>query len=222
MKRNARYALTGILLATLLSAPVILFRKGRISEADLRGSQVDTRVRGPADAPITIIEYSDFECPACQKSQEAVHALLTAFPGKIRLVYRHFPLAGHRFSGIAHQASECAHEEGKFWEYHDRLYAEQALWSRLGNPTETFFRYARDLGLDLDRFGSCLVDQRIMRRILLEKEKGNSLKVNSTPTFFINGERVVGPLEFRVKAEALVRRLSGSPDESGGGEATPQ
>lgn len=209
---NVRYLFTGVLLTGVLVGAVMIARsKGLREPSDLALATPDTRVRGPAKAPVKIIEYSDFQCPACQKAQAAIQYLFELYPGKIQLTFRHFPLAVHQWAGPAHQAAECAHEQGNFWEYHDRLYGEQPVWSSSNDPTEIFLRYARDLGLDLDRFGLCLVDERIKRRILEEREKGRSLQVSSTPTFFFNGERVVGPVEFGVKGKQVVRQALGLP-----------
>ena len=141
--------------------------------------------------------------------------------GQIRLAYRHFPLPGHRWSALAHQAAECAHRQGRFWEYHDRLYAEQTQWSLSLDPTETFLRYAGDLGLDLDAFAVCLGDAGVGREILLEKNEGERLKITATPTFFIRRERVVGPRELEMKGEALIRTMLGLPPKPKAAKAAP-
>ena len=141
---NSRYLLTGIILVAVLTGTVFFVKKNRMP-TEISHESSDSKVKGPLDAPIQIVEYSDFQCPAYQKSEEPLHKILDSYPDKIRFVFRHFPLQGHRWSGIAHQAAECSNKFGYFWEYHDRLYAEQAQWSVSPDPTQTFLEYARDL-----------------------------------------------------------------------------
>ena len=209
---NGRYAFAGVLIIACVSGGIFWF-KARQATHTAAVSGTDMKVQGPADAPIKIIEYSDFQCPACQRAGTTLAQFFAAYPGKIQLFFRHFPLSSHTWSPLAHQAAECASEAGHFWEYHDRLYSEQAIWSNLSNPTETFLKFAGDLNLDLDRFAACLTDQKIARRILEEKQQGESLQIKSTPTFFINGERVVGPIELQIRGENLIRQTLGLPLE---------
>lgn len=212
---NIRYLLMGVILAGGIVGGVLLLKKNQPAIPVVQASSApETKVRGPKDAKVQIIEYSDFQCPACQRAQAAIQNVLAAYPNEVRLIFRHFPLSGHIWSGISHQAAECANEAGRFWDYHDRLYAEQSKWSGPTNPTGTFLIYARDMGLDLDKFAACLTDQRITRRIIEEKQKGDSLKVSSTPTFFIQEERLVGPVEFQTKAETIVRKVLGLPPKT--------
>ena len=165
------------------------------------------KIKGPLQAPIQIIEYSDFQCPACRQAQAELSRIMAAHPNQIELVFRHFPLPGHQWSGLAHQAAECAHEQGRFWDYHYRLYAQQLEWGEAASPAEIFLQDARDLGLDLDRFAACLGDVQVGRKVLADKSDGERLKITATPTFFINGERVVGPRELQMKGDALIRRM---------------
>ncbi len=165
--------------------------------------------RGPARAPIQIIEYSDFQCPACARAQPILDRLLQDYEGKVRLTFRHFPLAGHKLAKPAHQAAECAARQGQFWAYHDRLYAEQAAWSRLEDPTETFLRYAEALGLNMDKFAVCLASDEVAADIFAEKEEGTAVKIGSTPTFFINDRRFVGSVELDQDGEAFIREVLG-------------
>ena len=152
------------------------------------------RAKGPVNAPIQIIEYSDFQCPACKAIQSTVKSLLSESPGQIRLLFNHFPLEGHPWSPLAHRAAECAALQNRFWEYHDKLYAEQETWSKsLEAPVVALLTYAKDVGMhDLDEFGRCLADSKMDRGIIAEREVGMSLGVRSTPSFFVNGKLAVG------------------------------
>jgi protein-disulfide isomerase len=208
---NIRYIVTGIILTIFLIAGVVFLRKTHGVKRHPERILSESKSKGPADAPVQIIEYSDFQCPACRTAIPTIDEILAAYPGRIRFAFHHFPLPGHPFSPLAHQAAECAADRGKFWEYHDRLYSEQPNWTILSNPTEVFLRYAKEGGLDLDAFAQCLTEDRIRRRIFEERAQGESLQVRSTPTFFINGERLVGPVELKIKGEAKIREILGIP-----------
>ncbi len=202
-----KYSVVGTAIIFMLVGSVFVLRALRPVSHIQDFSKSSNKVKGPENAPVQIVEYSDFECPACQKATEFVGELLKAYPGKIRFTFRHFPLQSHRWSPLAHAAAECAAAKDSFWEYHDMLYLNQTVWSASPNPTEAFFRMAKDLGLNLDAFAACLENPKIKDAILRERAQGDALKIQATPTFFINGERVVGPLEFKIKAESIVRRI---------------
>ena len=142
---------------------------------------------GPADAPVTIIEFSDFQCPFCQKSVAVLQDLRQRYGDKIRLVYRDFPGPNHPNAFLAAEASECAHEQGKFWQYHDLLFSRQmqsSLWD--------FVALAADSGLDAEAFRQCVNSGRFRTEVRKDLEDGLRLGVTSTPTFFINGRPLVG------------------------------
>ncbi len=134
-----RYALTGVVLAAVLAAGIFFMKKTRPVSTASKTETNFPKAQGPVDAPIELIEYSDFQCPACQRAEASLKRIFDAYPGKIRFAFRHFPLPGHRWSPLAHQAAECAARKGKFWEFHDRLYANQQIWSQAPNAAEFFF-----------------------------------------------------------------------------------
>ena len=136
------------------------------------------------------------------------------FPGKVRIIFRHFPLAGHPWSPLAHRAAECANKAGHFWDYYDRLYNEQQNWSGMANPTQTFFEYAKDYGMNLDQFAQCIVNPETTQIILKERQEGERLKITSTPTFFINGDnRFAGAVELQNKGIEFIRQVLNSSQE---------
>ena len=186
-----RYLWTGIILVLVLVGGVFLLR---LTQPGLPSVANDfPRAKGAVNAPIQVIEYSDFQCSACQVTQAPLQEILNRRPGKIRLVFQHFPSDGHPWARLAHQAAECATRQNHFWNYHDRLYQGQPLWSKsLTPPLETFIGYAQEEGLDLDLFGSCLTDPKVDLTIQEEKSAGLGLGVRSTPTFFVNGKLAVG------------------------------
>lgn len=144
--------------------------------------------KGPENAPVTLVEFSDFHCPFCGRVIPTLDKLMKNFDGKIRLVWRHYPLPMHVGADRTHEASECAHEQGKFWPYHDKLFAT------LGSPKEdaTLISYAKELNLNEKKFKECLESGRNKSLIQEELEKGNLYGVSGTPAVFINGELVSG------------------------------
>ncbi|MFQ5943111.1 MAG: DsbA family protein [Anaerolineales bacterium] len=144
---------------------------------------------GPVDAPITIIEFSDFTCPFCQRwHQEVSHELFDSYPGQIHFVYKDFPIVGGGRAGfLGAQAAHCAEEQGAYWEYHDALFSGGYVLDSPGID-----QAAVDLGLDLESFKECMVEARYANEIRDDFNYGVSLGVTSTPTFFINGIPLVG------------------------------
>ena len=151
------------------------------------------RSKGPADAPVVIVEFSDFECPYCQQATATMDALLERYPDEIRFVYKDFPLPNHPNAFKAAEAGHCAHEQGQFWPFHDRLFAAQDALD-----VESLKAHADELGLDADAFGACLDDARHAVSVNDEMDAGRRLGASSTPTLFINGRPVFGalPLDF--------------------------
>jgi protein-disulfide isomerase len=150
---------------------------------------------GSPDAPISVIEYADFECPACAQfailTMHDVRQRLVA-AGLVRWQFRDFPLPGHRHSRLAHHAAACADEQGRFWEMHDQLFYGQSTWASERNPYGRFREYARALGLDLTRYDGCMESARYSARIEASFRDGEQLGVNSTPTFIIGNRRYPG------------------------------
>lgn len=209
---NGRSLGVGAALIVLIAGGVFVFKKMNPVSQLGRVSGEHQKVKGAADAPVQMVEYSDFQCPACKSAQATIGRLLSQYPTQTQLVFRHFPLPGHQWSMFAHQAAECANKEGKFWPYHDRLFAGQDGWSKSQNPAEVFLTYAKDSGVNLEAFAACLSDEAVKKSILEEKSKGEDLKITATPTFFINGERIVGPMEMASKGENAVRKALGMPE----------
>ncbi len=148
--------------------------------------------KGPSGAPITIVEFSDFECPFCSKAEVTVKDLLDAYPGKIRLVYRDFPLPIHKQAEKAAEASHCADDQGKYWEMHGKLFSAEGKLA----PTD-LKGYAREIGLDGPRFDRCLESGEKAKVVESHRKAGEEVGVTGTPAFFINGRMISGaqPLE---------------------------
>jgi protein-disulfide isomerase len=142
---------------------------------------------GPDNAPVTIIEFSDFQCPFCQRSVGVLQEIRRIYGDKIRVVYRDFPGQNHPHAWPAAEAAQCAHEQGKFWEYHDLLFARQSP-----EKTWNFLALAVELHLQADAFNGCLNSGRFRAEIYKDFQDGLNLGIASTPTFFINGRPLVG------------------------------
>jgi protein-disulfide isomerase len=165
---------------------------------------------GPADAPITIVEFSDFQCPFCKRfHDETSQTLLAAYPDQIRFVYRHLPLTSiHPEAFPAAEASMCANEQNSFWQYHDAIFANQQNMDQ-----ELFLQIAGDLNLDMTAFQDCLASQKYREQIQADADLALSLGVNATPTFFINGLAVVGAQPLEAFKQVIDQELAGEIPE---------
>ena len=165
---------------------------------------------GPADAPITIVEFSDYQCPFCRRWHDEVYEpLLAAYPGKIRLVYRHLPLTSiHPDALSAAEAAMCAGDQDAYWQYHEKLFSSESL----GNTT--YIQYAQDLGLNMTAFETCMNDRKHQQAVQADSDFAINLGIRSTPTFFINGLAVVGAQPLDVFKQVIDKELAGEiPNE---------
>lgn len=148
---------------------------------------------GPEDAPVQLYEFADFQCPACMQFSTFAHPLIKerlVDQGLVRLVRYDFPLiANHRHAFLASRAARCAEDGGRFWEYHDVLYGRQPTWSVQRDPSGDFVSYAGLVGLDQRQFEQCLRSDRHAEEVTRNLRLGESLGVNGTPSFLLNGQR---------------------------------
>lgn len=153
--------------------------------------------KGAENPKVTIVEFADFQCPACASAHPIIARLLTDFPNDVQLIYRHFPLRSiHKNAFMAALASEAAGSQGKYWEMYDKLYETQSEWSDLGSPKDFFVNLAKGLSLDTDKFKKSLEASEFAARVSEDEKDAISLGVNSTPTFYINGVKQKGFLEY--------------------------
>lgn len=161
------------------------------AKADLKAVAVppigESPTRGPADAPIVIYQFSEFQCPFCSRVEPTIEALFAAYPGKIKIVFKQFPLAFHNNAPLAAQAALAAHEQGKFWEMHKELFANQQKLSRADLES-----YAQKLGLDLAKFKQALDSQKYKAQVDAETAQGTAAGITGTPSFIIDGKLLVG------------------------------
>jgi protein-disulfide isomerase len=166
----------------------------------------DDPVLGPQDAAITIIEFSDYECPFCKKWHvETFSRLMETFPGQIRFVFRDFPLTNiHPNAQPAAEAANCAGEQGKYWEFNEKLFT-----GPLELSSTSYTQYASELGLDASAFEECASSGRHSEEVTADLEWAANLGVRSTPTFFINGIPLVGAQPYEVFKEVIEKELAG-------------
>jgi protein-disulfide isomerase len=166
----------------------------------------DDPALGPANAAITIIEFSDFQCPFCTRWHDEVWSRLKAeYPSQVRLVYRDFPLTSIHPDAIpAAEAANCANEQGAYWDYHNKLFAAE-----LGLGREALDQYASELNLDAASFKKCVDERRYQAEVENDLNYAMNLGVRSTPTFFINGIALVGAQPYEIFKDVIDKELAG-------------
>lgn len=162
----------------------------------------DSPATGPANAPITIIEFSDYECPFCKKAEGTVQQVLSTYPEQVRLIYRNYPLPFHKDARPAAEAAMCAKAQNKFWEYHEKLFKAAAL------DTESLKKMAGEVGLDQAKFDECLEKKPYSADIDKDIADASAVGVRGTPAFFINGRMLSGAQPFDKFQEIIVEELA--------------
>lgn len=160
-------------------------------------------MKGPASAKVTVVVFSDFECPFCNKEEATLRELEKQYPGKLRFAFRNQPLPFHSHARLAAKAALAAGDQGKFWEYHDALFAHQDALDR-----EALERYAADLGLDVARFRAALDDTALDAAIRVDTDEASRLHVEGTPTSFVNGRRIMGAQPLSVFRDVVDKALA--------------
>lgn len=172
----------------------MLYRAKRLPVLSIAKDQVASgmddaksiHILGNPDAPVTLEEFGDFQCPPCGMLSGPINQLEQDFRPRLRVIFRHFPLAMHQHAREAALASEAAGQQGRFWQMHDVLYREQAVWSKAADVRPLFDAYAGLLGLKIDRFKKDMESDEVKRRVTADQEQGTALGVKITPTVFIN------------------------------------
>ena len=159
--------------------------------------------KGAPTAPIQIIEFSDFQCPYCTRANETVEQVLGHYGDKVSIVFRHFPLSFHKDAHLAAQGSECAGEQGQFWEYHDMLFANQQALKRAD-----LVNYATQLKLNVQAFDGCLQSGSHAAKVDADLADGEAVGMNGTPGFYINGIPLIGAVPFEMFKEVIDKELA--------------
>jgi len=169
-------------------------------------------VKGESGAKVTFVEFSDFECPFCSKFfTDALGKLTEEYvdTGKIKLEYRHFPLSFHPQAKPLALVSECANDQGKFWEMHDKIFTINSEGGLAGATADTYKQWAADLGLNTTEFNSCYDSGKHNELIDADSTLGSEIGVSGTPTFYINGQQMVGALPYQSFKDAIDCTLEG-------------
>jgi protein-disulfide isomerase len=162
---------------------------------------------GSRDAKVIIVEFSDFQCPFCAQSLPTVTQIKETYGDRVLFVYRDFPLSSiHPEAQKAGEAAQCAFEQDAFWPYHDLIFEKQSDWGGVGTPK--FKEYSSELGLDTEKFNDCLDSGKYADEVADDLRAGQELGVTGTPTFFINGKKIVGAQPFQVFQTAIEDELA--------------
>jgi NhaA family Na+:H+ antiporter len=205
MTRLKNKAGVGLIILAVAWGSVAL---GRRAPA-LSGDAPAYRHMGAPRARVVLMEYSDLQCPKCGAAVPLVKSLLESYPDDLRVVFHHAPLKQHTWAVLAAQASESAGLQGKFWEYAELLFAKQTEWSSVGEAKPLFLNYAKELGLDMDRFSQDLESPYVVEMIRNEKAQADALAIPATPTFIINGRMLVGDTQLAGNGARYIERELG-------------
>lgn len=197
MKRYAPFIIIAVVFLAALGVGLALYRSASQSPQPTATNTPTTpnmfesfspHVRGSNNAPVTLEEYGDYQCPPCGALYPELKKIEAEYGQRLRFVFRHYPLpAVHPHALVAAHAAEAAGLQNRFWEMHDRLYENQSKWSAEVDPRPLFINYARDIGLDVDRFISDMNGQQVEARVTSDRLRGRSVGVTGTPTLFVNG-----------------------------------
>lgn len=217
------YIILGLIAIVGVAAIGTIALRGRSTPTTSTGTTVDRVLNAPTgqtpegyfykgkpDAPVTVVEYSDYQCPFCGRFATSAELQVDADyveTGKIKYVFHDYPLQQHPNAIPAAIAARCTGDPKLFWEMHNLIFANQAQWENLGDPTQQFLAYARQLKINESTFQSCLSSQ--TQRTFVEKavQEGNQVKIPGTPTFFVNGQQVGSdPAQLRAAIDAALAK----------------
>lgn len=199
MNKEAKIT-TGLVLLSIAALFVGAYfftrpQKERVSEAvspQLLIKSDSHKITAPNEK-LTLVEFGDFQCPACSAYNNLVKQILSEKKDTLSFVFRNFPLSQHKNARVSAYAAEAAGMQGKYWEMHDKIYETQAQWSTSGNPKDIFTSFAKDLGLNESKFKSDMELPEVKTKIDEDYSDGVTLNIDSTPTFYLNNRKVKSP-----------------------------
>lgn len=203
MKLSKRSLTVFVLLGVIAAvAGIKWFQSGAVRNVD----PVEARAKGPADAPLQIIEFIDFECPACAYGAQKLKNYMERYPGRIRVEVKYYPLMNvHSHALQAASYMECTARQGRFWDFFDSAMSSQGQWAKLVNIEGVFDHIAEASGVNMGQLKQCLTSEEVATTIMAEKSAGRSMGVQSTPTYFINKKMVVGAKSLEEEMEAYFK-----------------
>jgi protein-disulfide isomerase len=219
MRRYLPFIIVAVVALLAVGSGAFLYRAKRSANPAPKISKTETEkpgetvhVLGPADAVVTLEEFGDFQCPPCGMLSEPINQLQKKY--NLRVIYREFPLPVHAHAKEAAYAAEAAARQGRFWQMHDLLYREQAVWSKSMDARAVFNAYAGMLQLDLGRFKTDLDSAEVQQKVEADMKHGGAIGVKNTPTIFINNEAVAGtqsnPNDLTALVEAAFKKAKPS------------
>ncbi len=198
------WVIVGIIAVVLIGGSI--WYSSGVGEKNNEGITFSPHLKGNTDSSIKLVEYSDFQCPACAQMEPIVKDVLDQYGDQISFEYKHFPLPMHSLAETASKAAEAAGQQDAFFEYHDLLFTNQQTWSVSPNAMAMFVQYAKELNLDLDQFKKQMNASLIKDKINSEKQEGLAAGVTGTPTFFLNGQKMTFTTydDFKAQIEAAL------------------
>ncbi len=163
---------------------------------------------GNKNSKVVLVEYSDFQCPACGYYSSLINQLMAEYKEKILYVYRNFPLPQHKNAMISAQAAYSAGLQGKFWEMQELIFSSQKEWADSASAEETFIGFAKDLGLDMEKFKADLKSDETINIIRAQLNGGQNIGINSTPTFFLNNKKLQNPKSLDEFKELIEKEIA--------------
>lgn len=182
------WIIIGAIVVLLIGGSI--WYSGSVSEKNNEGITFSAHVKGNENATVTLVEYSDFQCPACAAFQPTLDEVLTEYGDSLKFEYKHFPLPIHPKAQPAARAAEAAGQQGAFFEFHDLLFANQANWVNTPNPLALFIGYAEELKLDVSLFKRHYNASLVSDKVRENTNEARTLGITGTPTFFLNGEKM--------------------------------
>jgi protein-disulfide isomerase len=220
MKRYLPFFIVGTVALVTLASGTLLYRAKRLpalaipenSTTSAMGGTEMVHVRGRADAPVTLVEFGDFQCPPCATLADPIDKLEREYRPRLRLVFRHLPIPNHQHARESALASEAASLQGRFWEMHDLLYREQSVWSKAPDVRVLFNSYAGMLGLNIDRFKKDMESEQAKAHVRSDEQQARALGLATTPSIFVNNGKLprayVNPPGLRIAIDSAMRKAS--------------
>lgn len=218
----------GVLVAIVVILGGIFFiTNDNKANAPSGAGALTKHVTGQGKSGVTLVEYGDFQCPACYQYHPAVKQVIEKYKDQITFQFRNFPIfSAHPNALAAARAAEAADLQGKYWEMHDILYQQQQTWSSIQNPQPQFEVYARQIGLNVEKYKTDFKSSLVNNRVQADLKEGERLKVDSTPTFFLDGKKISTPqptLEaFSKVIDTAIEQKTGQKPTTGTAPATTE